>query len=1729
MRRILFLLFLLSFSLPGYLLAQDYSNKGKDFWIIYTGHIDGTNSRMALYITSDQDATGTLSVGGSTLNFTVTANQVTTLRLTNTSTPANSLAYNPQVTGIGVNRGIHIVTDKDVVVYSHILNAARSGSTLVLPTKVLGREYFVSSYSSIGGGNSKSEFAIVATEDNTTVEITPKVADANNSNPANTLFTVTLNKGDVYQFQSANSADLTGSFIKSVATAGSPCKPIGVFAGSTWTAMGCAGAGSGDNLYQQLFPLVSWGQFYITAPFKLKSYDIFRVMVKNPATSVQVNGVTLNPATLINGTYYEFNTIGNNSSRIITADQPVCVVQYIVTQNCDNVNSDPEMIVLNPIEQTLSDITVLSARNDLTPPNTNITRHFLNIIIKTNGLSSLRIDGAPYTAVPVAIPSTPYSYIQEEVTTSTATNPSHRIISDSGFVAIAYGYGNVESYGYNAGTNVRDLYQFVSVQNQYATVSFPAACKSSPFYFSMTFPYQPTQIVWDFSGLFTNVTITNPVYDSTWFVNGRQLYRYKLPSTYTINTAGTYLIKVIAQNPTPDGCSGEQEISYELQVFNPPVADFTYTTACFPDPVQFADNSNTGGRPVIQRFWDFGDASTSAVNNPAHVYTTAGTYPVKYALITDVGCLSDTTVHPVTLLPLPLGTISGTTTVCQNESAPAISFTGSGGTAPYTFTYTINGGANQTVTTTSGNTVSVTAPTAVVGSFTYNLVSVQDASPATCSQLQTGTAVVTVNPLPTASISGTTFVCQNAAAPVVTFTGASGTAPYTFTYTINGGSNQTVTTVSGNSVTVTVPTGTAGSFTYNLVSVMDGTATTCSQAQSGSVVIVVNPLPTATITGATTICQASPSPVITFTGTSGTAPYTFTYTINGGSSQSVTTISGNSVTVPVPTTSAGTFIYDLVSVTDASNTICTQLQTGSATVLIHPLPSPDFNLSTPLCQSGIVDFTDVSIANVGSLTNWSWNFNDPASGASNTSVLQHPSHVFSAAGSYAVSLTVTNSEGCASTNYIRQVIINSKPVAGFIIPDVCLNDTYAQFTDTSTVTAPSSVTAWQWNFGDPGSGINNTSAAQNPQHSYTSIGSYNVELIVTSNYGCKDTIQQALFVNGSFPAANFTVINPTTLCANDSVAIMEASTVFPGSITKVEIYWDNTGQPSIFDTDDVPFTGKVYKHLYPNFQTPLTRTYTIRYRAYSGGVCVNDKISTITVNAAPKVQFNAMSDVCLDAPPFQVTQGSEIGGVPGTGVYSGPGVSPAGIFNPAAVGPGVYTLRYTLTSTTGGCSDSLSQTIKVLAPPVADFSVSSPICETKTITFTQSSVTPEGILTSWNWDFGDGSPILISATGNPVTHIYSSWGNYDVKLKVTTSNGCVSTERVIRVTVQPQPQPGFTIPASICLPNATAHFTNLSTIADGTQNLFTYLWDFGDPGSGTVNNSTGMNPSHTYVTTGPFTVNLQVTSGAGCVEAISIPLNTIHDQPIANFRIDRTEVCLGEEFLFTDNTNPMGGITNQWNWTMGDGNNRNTSSVNYTYSTPGTYDVSLYTINNFGCRSTTYTMPVTVHPYPVVDAGPDRLVLEGGRIVLQPVVTGNDLQYLWTPNLYFAGSNAVAMPTVNGVDDITYTLTVTARGGCAASDQVFIKVLKKPQIPNIFSPNGDGVHDRWVIPYLESYPGCTIDIYNRYGQLVYHAVNYLAPWDGKTNGKDVPVGTYYYVIDPKNGRNKIAGYVDVIR
>jgi len=320
------------------------------------------------------------------------------------------------------------------------------------------------------------------------------------------------------------------------------------------------------------------------------------------------------------------------------------------------------------------------------------------------------------------------------------------------------------------------------------------------------------------------------------------------------------------------------------------------------------------------------------------------------------------------------------------------------------------------------------------------------------------------------------------------------------------------------------------------------------------------------------------------------------------------------------------------------------------------LPTPNFNFSIPNCENKLINFTDISVPNSGIVNSWTWDFGD----LTNSSA-QNPSHTYATAGAYNVTLSVTTDKGCTSNPIVtKTVTVSINPKAGFMVPEVCINDVSAVFTDTSSISS-GSINGWQWIFGDPASGVNNTSTTQHGTHLYTTTGSYTVTHIAFSSTGCSDTVQHTIFINGANPVSDFTISNANLLCANDSVAISNISTVNPGTITKVEIYWDNVGAPGVFDIDNVPTFGKVYKHLYPNFQTPLTRTFTIRFRAFSGTLCVNDKLQTITVKAAPIVQFSNIRYASLDATPVQITQASQIGHVIRKRLVSEHGATTCGI------------------------------------------------------------------------------------------------------------------------------------------------------------------------------------------------------------------------------------------------------------------------------------------------------------------------------------------------------------------------------------------------------------------------------------------------------------------------------------
>jgi gliding motility-associated-like protein len=108
-------------------------------------------------------------------------------------------------------------------------------------------------------------------------------------------------------------------------------------------------------------------------------------------------------------------------------------------------------------------------------------------------------------------------------------------------------------------------------------------------------------------------------------------------------------------------------------------------------------------------------------------------------------------------------------------------------------------------------------------------------------------------------------------------------------------------------------------------------------------------------------------------------------------------------------------------------------------------------------------------------------------------------------------------------------------------------------------------------------------------------------------------------------------------------------------------------------------------------------------------------------------------------------------------------------------------------------------------------------------------------------------------------------------------------------------------------------------------------------------------------------------------------------------------------------------------------------------------------------------------------------------------------------------------------------LSATSLNGCSSKDEMVVSILKLPVIPNAFSPNGDGINDHWNITYLSSYPGCTVDLFDRYGQLVYRSTGYNTPWDGRLNGKQLAIGVYYYIINPKNGLKPVSGSVTILR
>ncbi|KHJ39706.1 hypothetical protein PBAC_02170 [Pedobacter glucosidilyticus] len=665
-RRLLFFFFLFFLiAVSSASKAQNISNEGTSFWLCFPAHVPsgGSLANISVFVTSKSNSSGKVQCGTFSKDFSVAANTITEVVL------PRDISYIGEGTSVFSNKGIKVTVDlgkPKIVVYGHIFAGARSAATLVLPNEALGQKYHAMAYTQSTIDRGLSQLNVVAVEANTTVNITPVLDGIKQS----TFQVVLPNIGDVYQYQ--NPQDVTGTLIEVDKTI-SNCKKIAVFSGSSAIIISspfCIVTNdiSLDPLLQQLYPIESWGVNFSMVPFYDRdSGSIYRILASENNTNVNLLGATI---TLNAGEYY--TTAPVTSFSFITADKKISVAQYALTQICaDSRNgirspartSDPDMVLLNPLEYSIDRITLYSSTK------LNIAEQFLNITIPTSKVSSFKLNNQDFSNRFTAFPSKPeFSYAQ--ILLHQIGGSSFSLSADTGFNAIAYGFGNYESYAYSAGTSLASNIN-VSALKSGTNQAVKIACVSDTYDFKLALPYRTTKLVWKLEASDTEIVQNNP---EPIIINSgnKVLYEYRLSSQKNFSSSGVK--KIIITSTTPPGaniCSttDEEVIEFDFEVIDLPVPEFTFPAAtCLGTPANFTYVEKNIGEPVNSWTWDFGDGSTSTLQNPSHIYARPGNYKVKLVLKSIIGCLSNVLEKTVFIAAPQVSKIGVASPLCVNTN-----------------------------------------------------------------------------------------------------------------------------------------------------------------------------------------------------------------------------------------------------------------------------------------------------------------------------------------------------------------------------------------------------------------------------------------------------------------------------------------------------------------------------------------------------------------------------------------------------------------------------------------------------------------------------------------------------------------------------------------------------------------------------------------------------------------------------------------------------------------------------------------------------------------------------------------------------------------------------------------------------------------------------------------------------------------------------------------------------
>ena len=826
--------------------------------------------------------------------------------------------------------------------------------------------------------------------------------------------------------------------------------------------------------------------------------------------------------------------------------------------------------------------------------------------------------------------------------TSTSQNPSHTYTSD-GLWGVQLNASNTGGYS-------------VDTESGYITTSTPVYVPVAAFSASPTSGAIPLTVT------FTDQTTNTPTNEQWNYGDGIGVSGLPGSNTHTYTNAGTYTVWMTATNS-----AGSNTVTKTNLI----------VTASPPIPASFSTNIRTGGAPLTVQFtdtspgvpttwtWNFGDSGTSTAQNPSHVYNSAGTYTVTHTASNVAGWGTITASNYITVYAVPVSSFHASP--LTGTYPLAVQFTDDTSNTPTSWSW--NFGDGQTSTTQSPSHSYASA-----GTYTVSLTATNPAGSNVCTK----TSYVTVSsPVVTPTASFTGSPTSGDSPLTVQFTDSSSNGPTSWSWNFGDGSavsileNPSHQYTSGGTFTVAMTaTNSAGSNTMTRTGYItvatpaaqftatpttgvspltvqftdgtthsptawqwnfgDGTANgttknpshvyssagtytvilTASNAAGSSTLskagyIGVNTpvvIPVAGFTGSPT---SSDSPLtVQFTDSSSNGPTSWAWNFGDGTANSTTENPSHQYT------SVGTFTVTMTATNSAGSSALVRI--GYINIA---MPSASFS-ATPL--SGVapltVQFTDAS---TGAPTSFAWDFGD---GTSN-STTQSPSHQYTNAGTYDVTLTASNVAGSSSLKKSGYVTVSSAvvtPVSNFTgSPTSGAVPLTVQFSDIST----NGPTSWSWNFGD-----GNTSLAENPSHMYSSVGTYTVAMTATNSAGSNTKTRNFYVAVAATPVANFST-NVTNGATPLGVQFTDTSTGVPTS-------WSWNFGDSNTSTDQNPV------HVY---STP--GMYTVSLTATNlGGSNAITLVNRIVVASLPTASFTSNATTGVPPITIQFNDTSSFGG-----------------------------------------------------------------------------------------------------------------------------------------------------------------------------------------------------------------------------------------------------------------------------------------------------------------------------------------------------------------------------------------------------------------------------------------------------------------------------------------------------